>query len=360
MSPDKISQKGNLGRRPRSFFNIFNENEQITTNTTADPSVATPASPAEIDTRLPGEKAPLASPTVTVTTDTDTTISDFDLANEEIANSREPSEHATLSIAEMGFHRRDVLVALFAAKCNKDLAVEYLVSGIPQGVSTEVNLGSNASATPDEENTDEDDNEEGLSQEKREQLVVQRTQNKGFSQRDVTNLLRVFRQDRMAAFSLELAGPAYAASPARQAFTDAGQVSPCPALTPQLSLMRRASMISSNASPIDISTQVRDSVSQSGLSTPDHISPYTNAYLATSPPIDPELTNQAPRNEPLKRPLDSSINTTPRCKNQRKRLRAPTPPRYKGLIREEYMRRRFGGDSDNEGTKDALEESEQW
>jgi hypothetical protein len=40
--------------------------------------------------------------------------------------------------------------------------VEYLVSGIPQGVSTEVNLGSNASAMPDEENTDEDDNEKGL------------------------------------------------------------------------------------------------------------------------------------------------------------------------------------------------------
>jgi hypothetical protein len=214
---------------------------------------------------------------------------------------------------------------------------------------------------PDEENMDKDGNEKGLSQEKREQPVVQRTQSKGFSQREVTNILRGFGQDRMAAFNLELAGPAlaYAASSARQVFTDAGRVSPCPALTPQLSLMRRASMISSNPSSIDISTQVRDLVSQSGLSTPDHISPYTNAYLTTSPPIDPELTNQAPRNEPLKRPLDSSINTTPRHKNQRKRLRAPTLPRYEGLTREEYMRRRFGGDSDNEDTKDALEESEQ-
>lgn len=239
--------------------------------------------------------------------------------------------------------------------------MEYLVSGIPQGVSTKVNLGSNASAMPDEENTDKDGNEKGLSQEKRERPVVQRTQSKGFSQREVTNILRGFRQDRMAAFNLELAGPAlaYAASSARQVFTDAGRVSPCPALTPQLSPMRRASMISSNPSSIDISTQVRDSVSQSGLSTPDHILPYTNAHLTTSPPIDPKLTNQAPRNEPLKRPLDSSINITPQRKNQRKRLRAPTPPRYKGLTREEYMRRRFGGDSDNEGTKDALEESEQ-
>lgn len=186
------------------------------------------------------------------------------------------------------------------------------MSGIPQAVSTEVNLGSNASAMPDEENTGEDDNEKGLSQEKREQPIVQRTQNKGFSQRDVTNLLRAFRQDRMATFNLELVGPAlaYAVSSARQVFTDVGQVSPCPALTPQLSPMRRASIISPNPSSIDISTQVRDLVSQSGLSTPDHISPYTNAYLTTSPPIDPELTNQAPRNEPLKRPLDSSINTT--------------------------------------------------
>jgi hypothetical protein len=112
MSPDRKSQKGNLGRRPRSFFNIFNENEQITTNTTADPSVATPASPAEIDTRFPGEKAPLTSPTVAVATDTDTTISDFDLVDEEIANAREPSEHVTSasveSIAEMGFDRMDV------------------------------------------------------------------------------------------------------------------------------------------------------------------------------------------------------------------------------------------------------------
>jgi len=117
MSPDKKSQKGNLGRRPGSFFNIFNENEQIATNTTADPSVATLTSPAvvaaeavipgeqtalsqaiadagsaepeaETDTRLLGEKAPLAIAAVAVTTDTDTTISDFDLVNQEIANSR--------------------------------------------------------------------------------------------------------------------------------------------------------------------------------------------------------------------------------------------------------------------------------
>jgi hypothetical protein len=123
MSPDKKGQKGNLGRRPRSFFNIFNENEQITTNTTADPSVATPASPAEIDTRPPGEKAPLANPAVTVTTDTDTTISDFDLVNQEIANSREPSGHATLasveSIAKMGFDRMDVLVCSLCSKAQR-------------------------------------------------------------------------------------------------------------------------------------------------------------------------------------------------------------------------------------------------
>jgi hypothetical protein len=228
------------------------------------------------------------------------------------------------------------------------------VSGIPQGVSTEVNLGSNAFATSDEENTDEDDNEEGLSQEKRGRLVVQRTQSKGFSEREVTNILRVFGKDRMAGPAL-----AYATSSARQVLTNAGQVSLCPALTPQLSPMRHASMISSNPSSIDISTQACDLVSQSSVSTPDHISSYTNAYPTTSPPIDPELTSQAPRNEPLKRPLDSSINTTPRRKNQKKRLRAPTLLQYKGLTKEEYMKRQFGGDSDNEGTKDVLEGSEQ-
>src|SRR3984957_14449164 len=46
MSPSKKSQKSNLSRRSRGFFKIFNENEQITTNTTtADPSVAALASP---------------------------------------------------------------------------------------------------------------------------------------------------------------------------------------------------------------------------------------------------------------------------------------------------------------------------
>src|SRR3954470_15616124 len=47
MSPSKKSEKSQLSRRPGSFFNIFNENEQITSNsTTADRSVAPPASPA--------------------------------------------------------------------------------------------------------------------------------------------------------------------------------------------------------------------------------------------------------------------------------------------------------------------------
>jgi hypothetical protein len=103
MSPSKESQKNNLDRRPGS---IFSGNEQIATNTTTtDPSVAPPASPAlvapeavipreqatlpqatvdsrsvepevEIDTRLLGEKAPSASPTIAITTDIDTTISD--------------------------------------------------------------------------------------------------------------------------------------------------------------------------------------------------------------------------------------------------------------------------------------------
>jgi hypothetical protein len=405
MSPSKKGQKGNLGRRPGGFFNIFNEN---TTNaTTADPSVAAPASPAvvaaeavipreriilsqatvyaesaesedETDTPLLGEKAPPASPVVAVTTDTDATISDFDSDDEETASVREASERATFasveSIVEMGFERMDVLLALFVAKCNEDLAVEYLVSGIPRGASAEVDLDSDASVTPDEENTDEDGDEEGLSQEKREQLVIQRMQSKGFSEEELANILQVFRQDRMAALDLELAGPAsaWAAAPAKQVLTDAVQVSPRSALTPQLSPMRRASMISSNPSSTDISIQARNLVSQSGVSTPDYISPYTNAYLTTSPPtdpkptnqaprneslkrpldtsIDPELANQAPRNESPKRPLDTSINTAPRRKQQKKRLQAPTPPRYKGLTREEYMKQRFGDDSGDEGT----------
>jgi hypothetical protein len=396
MSPSKKSQKSNLGRRPTVFFNIFSENEQITTNTTtADPSITALASPAvvaaeavvlrerislsratvytgsaeseyEIDTPLLREEAPPASPVVAVTTD------------EEAASARDALEHATLasveSIVEMGFNRMDVLLALFVANGNEDLAVEYLVSGIPQGASAEVDLGHNASITPGEEKTDEDGVEEGLSQEEREQLVIQRAQSKGFSEEEVANILQVFRQDRMAALDLELAGPvsAWAAAPAAQVLPDAVQVSPRQTLTPQLSPMRRASMINSNPSSTDISIRVRDLTSQSGVSTLDYISPYTNAYLTASPPIDPEPTTQAPGNESLQRPLDTSIDpelankapgnkslqrlldtsvsTAPRRRKQKKPPRAPTPPRYKGLTREEYMKRRFGDDSDDEGT----------
>jgi hypothetical protein len=386
MLPSKKSQKSNLGRKPGGFFKIFNDNEQITTNTTTvDPSVTAPASPTvvaaeaiilreqiafsqatvyaesdeseyEIDTPLLGEEAPPASPVVAVTTDTDATISDFDLDNEETASTRDASEHAALasveSIVEMGFDRVDVLLALFVAKWNEDLAVEYLVSGIPQGASAEANLGGDASVTPDEENTDENGDEEGLSQEMREQLVIQRTQSKGFSEEEVANILQVFRQDRIAALGLELAGPASArpAAPAGQVLTDAAQASPRRALTPQLSPMRRASVISSNPSSTDISIQARDLMSQSGVSTPDYISPYTNAYLTTSPPVDPEPTTQAPGNESLKHPLNTSVDTAPRRKQQKKRPQAPTLPRYKGLTREEYMKRRFGDDSGDEGT----------
>ena len=54
--------------------------------------------------------------------------------DEEIASAREPSQHATLasveSAVEMGMDRIDVLLALFVAKCNEDLAMEYLVGGI--------------------------------------------------------------------------------------------------------------------------------------------------------------------------------------------------------------------------------------
>jgi hypothetical protein len=93
-----------------------------------------------------------------------------------------------------------------------------------------------------------------LSQEEREQLVIQRTQSKGLSEEEVANILQVFRQDRMAALDLELAGPAsvWAAAPAGRVLTDAVQVSPRRALTPQPSPIRRASMISSNPSSTDI------------------------------------------------------------------------------------------------------------
>jgi hypothetical protein len=58
MPPSKKSQKNNLGRRPGSLFNIFNENEQITINTTADPSITAPASPAVVaaETAIPREQ----------------------------------------------------------------------------------------------------------------------------------------------------------------------------------------------------------------------------------------------------------------------------------------------------------------
>ena len=205
---------------------------------------------AEIARHILGEKAPPASPVVAVTTDTDATISNFDLDDEEPASASEASEHATLasveSIVEMGFDRVDVLLALFIGKCNEDLALEYLVSGILQGASAKIDLGGDAFVTSDEENMDEDDDAEGLSQEKREQIVIQRTQNIGFSEEEVAKILQVFRKDRMAALDLELAGPASAcaAASARQVLTDAVQVS-----------TRRASLISSNPSSIDISTQ---------------------------------------------------------------------------------------------------------
>jgi UBA/TS-N domain len=53
------------------------------------------------------------------------------LGDEEVVGPRESSEHATLasveSIAEMGFDRMDVLVALFAAKRIEDLVVESIL-----------------------------------------------------------------------------------------------------------------------------------------------------------------------------------------------------------------------------------------
>jgi len=85
-----------------------------------------------------------------------------------------------------------------------------------------------------------------------------------------------------------------------------------------------------------------DAASRPGLPTSEYISPFTNGYVSTPPPIDPHPTNQSATNKPQKRSLGTSSDTAAPPMNQQKRRRAPTPPRYQGLTREEYMKRSFG------------------
>jgi hypothetical protein len=204
--------------------------------------------------------------------------------------------------------------------------VEYLLSGIPGKGCEEADLGDPSSMPVQEDihghcdDDDDDGDDYELSQEGRERLVVSRMQSKGFSEEEIATILHIFRQDRMAALDLELEGPssAHAAAPPTRVFTNL-------TLPPQTSTL-----------PTTF-----------GFSTSDYISPFTNGYVTTSPPVDPHLTNQPPTKESLKRPLDTSSDAAASRKKQKKGARAPTPPRYKGFTREEYMKRSFG-----EGWKD--------
>jgi hypothetical protein len=336
MSREKKIQKRSPGKRPVHLFEIFDERTLNTTkNTTNDAATSTgvavgaaePAIPTEtvanspstikaegavseddVNALLLGEKRLLVS-------DDDATISDLALDDEEVASTRAAEEQAAVAsfgtLLAMGFDGKEVLLALAASKCDEDLALEYLLSGIPQERSEEVDLGDPA-ATTDQENVINDcgSNDIDLSQEGREHLVVLRTRSKGFSEEEIARILHVFRQDRMAAPDLELEGPssARAATLPRRVLTNATLPPRSPTLTPG----------------------------------PEYISPFTNGYITTSPPVHSHSTNQTPTKESLKRTRGRSSDTAAPRKKQKKRPRAPTPPRYKGLTREEYMKQSFG------------------
>ena len=56
-----VTQREKPEGQPGSLFNIFNENEQITINTTAGPSITAPASPAVVaaEAAIPREQIAL-------------------------------------------------------------------------------------------------------------------------------------------------------------------------------------------------------------------------------------------------------------------------------------------------------------
>jgi hypothetical protein len=399
MSSNNKNQKRSPCKRPKRLFEIFDESTPTTTtthtntNNTTNTAVAAanvtaptssdlplsvvaaePVNPTEavanwpsiiqdaesavseddIDAPLLGEKHLPASPAAAVTSDDDAKISELSSDDEEIAITRAAEEQLAAasfeSLFAMGFDGEKVLLSLLAARGDENVAVEYLLNGIPQEESEEVDLGD-PGGTPDQDNTkDGCDDDKELDQDQRERLVVLRTRSKGFNEEEIAEILHVFRQDRMAALDLEFDGPssARAAALARRNLTNATLPPLLPTLTPHLSATRHALMSRSDTLCLCDSTRTPDPASRSRLPNSEYISPFTNGYVTISPPIDAHLTNQPTINKSLKRPLDTSSDTAGPCKKRKKRPRAPAPPRYKGLTREEYMERRFGEDWEDE------------
>ena len=388
MSPGKRDQKRSSGKKLGRLFEIFDEHTPIIANTTTNvpapaiqdlPPVVVTAEPTiptemaadspttmqdtestvfeyEIDALLLGEKVLPARPTVVVTSDDDTTISEVGLGDEEIARPRDAEEQATAasfgSLLEMGFPGEKVLLALVAAKGDENLAVEYLLSGIPQERPEEIDPGDRSSSPYHESVNDEDVGE--LDQEERERLVARRTRSQGFSEEEVEHTLEVFREDMLSDLDLELAGPASAraAASTRRILTTATLPPLLPTLAPQLSATRCSSTTRSETLSPRQSTQALHSASTSAVRTPDYILPFTNGDVPASPPIDSCLTRQPPTTKSLKRSLDTSFDTTKPRKKQKTQARAPTPPRYKDLTRGEHMKHQFGEDEEDGKPKD--------
>lgn len=346
MSPEKKSQKSSPGKRPGRLFEVFDENSPTTTNTSKHANLtssqsgdfpravlaAEPATPTEkvakppstiqdVESAVPVDNLDalhLREKRLDGSDEADTTASDRGLEDEEIDSTRAGEQAPAASfqrLLAMGFDGKEVFVALAAANGDENVAVDYLLSGVLHSAPEEVDLGdpscmagektTNNHDGEDEDEDDEDD--EQLSQEERERLVLLRTRSKGFSEEEIASILYVFRQDRMAALDLELEGP-----------SSAGVTAPPPRIYTDLILPPQASIPQSTFRPSEL----------------ECISPFTNGY------VDPQPTTNE---RPPKRPLDtSSDDTVAPAKKHKKRRRAPTPPRYKGLTREEYMRRRFG------------------
>ena len=396
MSPEKRNQKRNPGKGPRRFLGIFDEDAPTTSSTTTqtttttnsgdntaqstsvgsppaaafiepatlvDTAAKSPATIQETESTASGDEAdelPLrekvlaASPAVAVSSDDDATISELGSDEEEVARVREAVLQATAHsfdrLYAMGFDGKKVLRALQAANGDDNLAVDYLLNDVPQEQTEQVDLGT-GTCPQDREAIDDHGggNHHELNQERREQQVVLRTRSHGFNEEEIEHILEVFRQDRMAALDLELAGPSSA-----QAATHATPILPVatlppslPALTPHLFAMHRSPTVYLDTLSAMPSTPTLASAPTSRVLNSDYISPFTNGYVPTSPVINPCQTNQPATKKPVKRPRDKSSDTAAPRKKQKKRRRAPTPPRYKGLTRKEYMRRRFGEDSDD-------------
>ena len=397
MPPEKENQKRSPGKGPGHLFDIFDEDAPTSTSTTTITTTTTnsndntaqstsvgsmpavvstePATPTDTAANSPvtiqetestvsgdvvdelplREKVPAANPAIAVSSDDDGTISELGLDEEEVARAREAelqaAAHSFGRLYAMGFDGKKVLLALQAANGNDDLAVEYLLNGVPQDQIEGVDLGS-GTCTQDQETIKDHrggDHRE-FDQGQREQQVVLRTRRHGFDEEEIEHILEVFRQDRMAALDLELAGPSSAQVVAHTTPIPTNATPPPsrPILTPHLFAMHRSPTVRLDTLSPMPSTPTLASAPTSGVSKPDYISPFTNGYVPTSPVLDPRLTNQPPTKKRVKRPRDRSTDTAAPRKKQKKRRRAPTPPRYKGLTRKENLRRRFGEDSERE------------